>query len=353
MPEEVSEEDDAKTPSRMPYLIHQVGAGEKAAQDLTYEEAVEAAQLLLSGEATAAQAGGFLVGMRVKGETADETRAFTEVVRDYNKPLLLDKKIAPLDIPVYAGKKTFFHAIIPAAFLLAGLGQPVLLHGYSDAPGRLSAAEVLNALGVCIGFNSQEGAVFLERVGFLYLDVAKFNPALHRFQLLRNELGVRTLFNAVCRMADPAGSGLHWIGISHPPYFETTLETLKPLRSKRIVIVRGVEGGPEPSMTSETQGFLFHDGKTEPITFPIKETGRSWARRADIPGGDASDQADLTKKILSGELSGPARDWTLLTAAYGLLAGGKCRSLIEGWNMAEEGLANKKGAAKLEEVLNS
>ena len=338
---------------RMQYLVHKVGAGEKAAQDLTYEEALEGARLLLSGEATPAQAGGFLVALRVKGETMDETLAFTEVCREYNKPLLLDKRMTPLDIPVYAGKKTFFHAIIPAAFVMAAAGQPVLLHGYSNAPGRLSVSAVLQALGVCVDFSPQEGAVALERSGFVYLDVAKFNPPLYRFHRLRNELGVRTVFNTVSRMVDPAGAGLHFIGISHPPYFETTLEVLKRLKSKRVLILRGVEGGPEPSITSETKGFLSDNGRTDPVSLPVKEVGLAWASRSDIPGGDPEEQGKLIEEILSGAASGPVRDWVALTAAYGLCAAGLRPTPAEGWKLADQTLSGGGGYRKLKEAAAS
>lgn len=334
---------------RMQYLIHKVGAGEKAAQDLTYEEAREAAQLLLSGEATPAQAGGLLIAMRVKNETNEEMRAFTEVCRDYNKPLMLKRGVAPLDIPVYAGKKIFFHAIIPAAFLIAACSRPVLLHGFSGAPGRLGVADVLRALGICVDFTPQEGATLLERQGFLYLDVAKFNPPLHRFQLLRTELGVRTLFNAVCRMVDPADSGRHLIGISHPPYFEKTLEVLKLLGSRRVLIVRGVEGGPEPSMTSETKGFLAVNGEAAPLSITAAELGLSWAKRSDIPGGEPEEQADLIQKILAGEKVGAVREWVLLTAAAGLLALGEAPTLADGWKRAEQVLNDGSGLRKLKE----
>jgi anthranilate phosphoribosyltransferase len=334
---------------RMQYLVHKVGAGEKAAQDLTYEEAREAAQLLLSGDATPAQAGGLLIAMRVKNETNEEMRAFTEVCRDYNKPLMLKRGVAPLDIPVYAGKKIFFHAVIPAAFLIAACGRPVLLHGFSGAPGRLGVADVLRALGICVDFTPQEGATLLERQGFLYLDVAKFNPPLHRFQLLRTELGVRTLFNAVCRMVDPADSGRHLIGISHPPYFEKTLEVLKVLGSRRVLIVRGVEGGPEPSITSETKGFLAVHGEAAPISMTAAEMGLSWAKRSDIPGGEPEEQAGLVKEILAGEKVGPVREWVLLTAAAGLLAAGEAPTLAEGWKRAEQALIDGAGLRKLKE----
>ncbi|MCG3112668.1 MAG: anthranilate phosphoribosyltransferase [Candidatus Manganitrophus sp. SB1] len=330
-------------------MVHKVGAGEKAAQDLTYEEAREAAQLLLSGEATPAQAGGLLIAMRVKNETNEEMRAFTEVCRDYNKPLMLKRGVVPLDIPVYAGKKIFFHAIIPAAFLIAASGRPVLLHGFSGAPGRLGAADVLRSLGICVDFTPQEGSTILERQGFLYLDVAKFNPPLHRFQLLRTELGVRTLFNAVCRMVDPADSGRHLIGISHPPYFEKTLEVLKRHGSRRTLIVRGVEGGPEPSITSETKGFLAINGEAAALSIAAAELGLSWAKRSDIPGGEPEEQAGLIEKILAGEKVGPVREWVLLTAATGLLAAGEAPTLVDGWKRAEQVLNEGAGLRKLKE----
>ncbi len=336
---------------RMQYFVHKVGAGEKAAQDLTYEEAREAAQLLLSGEATPAQAGGFLIAMRVKGETHEEMRAFTEVCRGYNRPLMLQREIVPLDVPVYAGKKTFFHAIIPAAFLIAACGRPVLLHGFSGAPGRLGVADVLRSLGICVDFTPQEGATLLERTGFLYLDVARFNPPLHRFQLLRNELGVRTILNAVSRMVDPADSGRHLIGISHPPYFEKTLDVLKRFGSRRVLIVRGVEGGPEPSITSETKGFLAVDGEAAPVSITAAELGLSWARRSDIPGGDPQGQADLIEKVLAGERIGPVREWVLLAAAAGLLAIGEVSGLAEGWKRAGQALNDGTALRKLKESM--
>lgn len=335
---------------RMQYLVHKVGAGEKAAQDLTYEEAREAADLLLSGAATPAQAGGFLVALRVKGETLDEMRAFTEASRAQNRPIVLDRGALPLDVPVYAGKKSFFHAIIPACFLMAACGQPVLLHGFSGIPGRVGAADVLAALGVDAGGTTEKGAALLKGCGFAYLDVAQFNPALHRFQSLRNELGVRTIFNAVSRMVDPAGSGVHLIGISHPPYFESTIDVLTRLGSKRVLIVRGVEGGPDPSITSQTTGFLAESGKSEAVSFPMDRLGLVWARRSEVTGGAANDQAALTEKILSGEVSGPMRDWALMTAAYGLFASGKEPAFFDAWKRAEEALVNRGGLERLNEA---
>jgi anthranilate phosphoribosyltransferase len=335
---------------RMQYLVHKVGAGEKASQDLSYDEAREAADLLLSGAATSAQAGGFLVALRVKGETLDEMRAFTEASRAQNRPVLSDRALRPLDIPVYAGKKTFFHAVVPATFLMAACGQPVLLHGFSGIPGRVGAADVLASLGVDTGKGPEEGSLFLKQCGLVYLDVARFNPPLHRFQLLRNELGVRTIFNAVSRMIDPARSRVHLIGISHPPYFESTIGVLNSLGSERILIVRGVEGGPEPSITSQTAGFLAEKGKRHSISFPMDRFDLAWAHRSAAAGGTPTDQAALTEKILSGEVAGSMRDWVLMTAAYGLFASGRVSDLSDGWVMAKKVLLSGGGLEKLNQA---
>jgi anthranilate phosphoribosyltransferase len=331
----------------MPYFVHKVGAGEKASQDLTPEEAERVARLLLSGGATPAQAGGFLVGMRVKGETPEEMLAFTRAARETHLLLPLDSKISPLDLPVYAGKKNTFHAILPAGMILAAAGVPILLHGFNEAPGRIGCGEVLKALGICADFSASEGAEVLEKEGFVYLDVSRFNPSLHRFQLLRVELGVRTVFNAVSRMVDPAGSAVHLIGISHPPYLELTLKTLKALGSRRAVVLRGVEGGPEPSMTGETKGMELVDGEIRPLTLSPASVGLSVAKREEVGGGPPEAQAETIRKIFSNGTRGPYRDWTLWTAAAAFYAAGSTPDLAKGIALAAETIENGAAFRKL------
>ena len=334
---------------RMPFFVHRVGAGEKAAKDLTETEAKEAAHLLLSGKATLLQAGGFLVGLRIKSETPDEMSAFSTACREYNHPI--DIGLSPLlDIPVYAGKKTFFHAIIPAALLIAAAGQPVFLHGFSGVTGRVGVGETLAAIGVPVDLTADEACSRLKRFGFVYWDVAQFNPPLHRFHLLRNELGVRTIFNAVARTSNPANASCHLIGVSHPPYLELTLETLRRIGSSRALVLRGVEGGPEPSATSETKGVLMHEGQNSAITISPTQVGLLPAVRADVSGGDAAVQSAQVLGILDGTITGPLRYWTLLTAATGFYAAGYCTTLQEGFHAAEAQLVCGNGLKKLHQV---
>ncbi|HET6371602.1 MAG TPA: anthranilate phosphoribosyltransferase [Nitrospiria bacterium] len=331
----------------MPYFIHKVGAGEKASQDLTPEEAERVARMLLSGGATPAQAGGFLVGMRVKGETPEEMLAFTRAARETHLLLPLDAKIRPLDLPVYAGKKNTFHAIVPAGMILAAAGVSVLLHGFNEAPGRIGCGEVLKALGICADFSASEGAAVLEKEGFVYLDVSRFNPSLHRFQLLRVELGVRTVFNAVSRMVDPASSAVHLVGVSHPPYLELTVKTLKALGSRRAVVLRGVEGGPEPSMTGETKGLELVDGEFRPLTLSPASIGLPIAKREEIVGGPPDTQAETIRKIFSNGTHGPYREWTLWTAAVAFYAAGTTPDLAKGLALAAETIENGAAFRKL------
>jgi len=329
----------------MEFLVHKVAAGEKAAQDLSIQEAQRAAHLLLSGEATPAQAGGFLVGMRVKGETVEETIAFARAVRETNRLVPLDRKIQPLDIPVYAGKKSAFHAIIPAGLILAASGVPVLLHGFSGAPGRSGCAEVLKALGICTEFSTGEGAAVLEQLGFVYLDVSRFNPSLYRFQLLRVELGVRTIFNSVARMADPAGSGIHLIGISHPPYLELTAKALSHLGSRHAIILRGVEGGPEPSITGESIALELVGARTQPMTLS-PPSGSPLAKRENILGGPPEDQAGIIRKIVSNVSRDFYGRWSLWTAALAFLAVGRVSALSDGFTLAEKTIENGEAFKK-------
>jgi anthranilate phosphoribosyltransferase len=330
----------------MPYLVHKVGAGEKAAQDLTPEEAGRAARLLLSGEATPAQAGGFLVGMRVKGETADEMLAFANAVREFQLPIPLDRKLSPLDVPVYAGKRRAFHAILPAGLILAAAGVPVLLHGFNGAPGRIGCGEVLKALGICADFSASEGASVLERERFVYLDVSRYNQGLCRFQLLRIELGVRTIFNAVSRVSDPARSGVHLIGISHPPYLELTAKTLVNLGSRRGLVLRGTEGGPEPSITGETKGIEMSDREIRPLTLSPASVGLPYAKADEIVGGPPEQQAETLLRVLSNGTRDAYRNWTLWTAALCFYVAGRVSRLPDGLTLAtqtiESGAAFKK-----------
>ncbi len=337
---------------RMPFLVHRVGAGEKAAKDLTDAEATEAAHLLLSGTATPLQAGGFLVGLRIKSETQDEMSAFSAACREYNQPF--DAGPSPsLDIPVYAGKKTSFHAIIPAAFLISAAGQPVFLHGFSGVTDRVGVGATLSALGVPVDLTADMTSDRLKRFGFVYWDVAQFNPPLHRFHLFRNELGVRTIFNAIARTSNPANAACHLIGVSHPPYLDLTLETLRRMGSSRALVLRGVDGGPEPSATSETKGVLMNEGHRSDVTLSPTQIALPLAARADVAGGDVGAQAARVLGVLDGTILGPLRHWTLLTAATGLFAAGCCATLQEGFSAAEAQLVGGGGLKKLQQVCHA
>jgi anthranilate phosphoribosyltransferase len=333
--------------NRMAERVHKVGAGRKAAENLTPEEALDTARMLLSGEATPLQAGGFLVGMRVKSETVEEMTAFALACREQNCPFEVTLSRPLLDIPVYAGKKRFFHAILPATFLMAAAGQPVFLHGFADVAGRVGVAAVLTAMGIRADLSPEAARRVLHECGAAYLDVAQFNPPLHRFHLWRNELGVRTIFNAVARLANPARANRHLIGIAHPYYFDLTLQVLRQTESKRTLILRGVEGGPEPSLTAKTQGFCMDNASTVACGVEGDPIGLTRVSREEIPGGDAATQAALIRNILTGEISGPPRDWAVLTAAAGLFAAGFCPTLADGRAEAEAQLTSGAGEKKL------
>ena len=204
----------------MQTLIAKVGKGEKGAKDLTHDEAKEAMRLLLEGVATPAQVGSFLVAMRIKSESVSELAAFTATAREYAPPLPVPPGLGVVDIPTYAGKQDSWHVLLPAAIVAAAVGVPILLHGYDDVPGRLATATVAARLGIPTDLDPKQAADYLVKNGLAYLDIGLYHPLVFRFLEMRKELGVRSFFQPVSRMLNPARARASIIGMSHPPYFE-------------------------------------------------------------------------------------------------------------------------------------
>src|SRR5216117_3104819 len=226
--------------STMQTLIAKVGKGEKGAKDLTHDEAKEAMRLLLEGVATPAQIGSFLVAMRIKSESVSELAAFTSTAREYAPSLPVPPDLGLVDIPTYAGKQDSWHVLLPAAIVAAAAGCRVLLHGYDGALNRISTAAMATRLGIPTDFTPDRVAAQIAEKGWAYLDIALYHPAMYRYLELRKELGVRTFFQPVARLLNPARAASSLIGISHPPYFEKIAEASRMLGTPRVLVLRGL-----------------------------------------------------------------------------------------------------------------
>src|SRR5207302_8779608 len=330
--------------STMQTLIAKVGKGEKGAKDLTHDEAKEAMRLLLEGVATPAQVGSFLVAMRIKSESVSELAAFTAVAREYAPPLPMPPDLGLVDIPTYAGKQDSWHVLLPGAIVAAAAGVPILLHGYDDVPGRLATATVAARLGIPTDLDPKQTADYLVKHGLAYLDIGLYQPLVFRFLEMRKELGVQSLIQPVSRMLNPARARATISGMSHPPYFEKIAEALRMMGTPRALILRGVEGEPELSISSITKAIELRDDRITPLTIHPKDVGML-PGRLDAPApNDLVEEAALLRKLLANELKGAGKDWVIMNAAAILYTAGKAASIRAAVPLALETL--ESGAAK-------
>lgn len=336
----------------MQTLIAKVGKGEKGAKDLTYAEAQEAMRLLLESVATPAQVGSFLVAMRIKSESVSELAAFTATAREYAPPLLFPSDLNLVDIPTYAGKQDSWHVLLPAAIVAAAAGVPILLHGYDDVPGRLATATVAARLGIPVELDPKQSADFLVKHGLAYLDIGLYHQLVFRFLELRKELGVRSLFQPVSRMLNPARARASIIGMSHPPYFEKIAEALRMLGAPRALILRGLEGEPELSISSVTKAIELREDRITPLTLQPKDFDLPFERIEHLASPGVDGEAELITKILGNEVKGSQREWVLMNVAMILYTGGKASSIRAALPLAQEALASGAAKKKLGELLS-
>ena len=340
----------------MQHLIAKIGKGAKASKDLTWDEAKQAMRQLIEGQATPVQVGAFLLAMRVKMESVSELAAFTSAAREYKAPLRIATRKPLIDVSSYAGKKDTCHALAGSAVVAAAAGVAVLIHGHEGIPERLSMASVLAALGLPIDLTPEQVAQDVASKGFGYLDIALYHPPLAGFLQLRHELGVRSFFHPVAKMLNPARAPVQIIGVTHPPYFEKTAEALNMLGSRRVIVLRGVEGDPELSIASATRLLDVKEERIMPLTLQPRDIGLSNGSLRDMAGfppGQVRQEAAVLRRILTNDIRGPHRDWVVQNAALLLYAAGITPSISAGVPIGQQMIDSGAAAAKLAELTKS
>jgi anthranilate phosphoribosyltransferase len=340
----------------MKEIIAKIGKGPKTSKDLTWDEAKQAMRILVEGQASAAQIGAFLVAMRLKVESVAELAAFTAAARQYVSALTIPRGLTVVDLPTYAGKRETFHASIASAIIAAAAGVAVLMHGFDDVPERSGTAAVLSRLGIPVEFEPARVSDELAGKGFAYLDLALYHPPVARFLEVRKELGLRNLFHPVAKMLNPARAEGQVIGVSHPAYFEKTAEALAMLRSRRALVVRGVEGEPELSCAAVTKVVELKDDRISSLTLSPREVGLTMGTPRDMTGFPlerVEDEATLLRKVLSNEIRGGPRDWIIFNAAMLLYVSGKTPSISAAIAPAQRTIDSGAAAQKLTELVRS
>jgi len=305
-------------------------------KDLTQEEAASAMTEIMDGEATPAQIACFITALRMKGETVDEITGFARVMRE--KSLKVKTSRSPLVDTCGTGGdglKTFNISTV-AAFVVAGGGVAVAKHGNRAASGTCGSADVLEALGVNVLLPPELVSACIEEIGIGFMFAPSLHPAMKHAVGPRKEIGVRTVFNILGPMTNPAGAKCQVLGVFSPYLTELMAGVLSNLGTERAMVVHGLEGLDEVSTTAPTQVSEVGNGMVSTHVLDASDLGVPRARLDDLACGDTpAGSGEIFLSILRGE-KGPRRDIVLLNAGAAFVVSGKAGDLRAGVELAGE-----------------
>jgi anthranilate phosphoribosyltransferase len=333
--------------SLVPYL-HRVAAG----ADLTSAEAHGAMTLLLEGGMHDAAVGAFLLALRVKGERACELAGFARAMREHM--VTVDAGPGVIDIVGTGGDDAgTFNISTVAALVLAGAGARVAKHGNRAISGKVGSADVLEALGVRIAMTAEEAAGAVREIGLGFLFAPNLHPAMKNVQGVRRELKMRTVFNLLGPLANPARAQTQVIGAPSVEFAGIMAEALAELGTGHSYVVHGVLAGggglDEVSTTGSTEVYEVWTGRVEKSVWMPEDFGVAKVSLDALAGGDAAENAKITMELLGG-MRGPKRDIVLVNAAAGLLAAGLAATPREGVAKAAEAIDSGRAMGVLKQL---
>jgi anthranilate phosphoribosyltransferase len=313
-----------------------------AGSHLTADHASAALAEIMEGRAGEVQTAAFLVSLRAKGETVPELVGLARTMRSLAAPVEVGRRDL-VDTAGTGGGPTTFNVSTTAALIAAGAGCSVAKHGNRSATSRSGSADLLEALGVEIELSPAQVATCIDEIGFGFMFAPKHHSAMKHVMPVRKELAVRTIFNFLGPLTNPAGAKRQLLGVSDRNYQETIAEALLGLGTERAMVVSADDGLDELSIGSRTRVIEVAAGGTEEWFVDPEELGLSPASIEEIPGGSPEENAAVTRSVLDDE-PGPARDISLLNAGAAILAGGAADDMPGGIERAREALAS--GAAR-------
>ncbi|AZP04700.1 anthranilate phosphoribosyltransferase [Jeotgalibaca ciconiae] len=332
-------------------MINQAIAEIFSGQNLSIELAGNVMNQMMEGKVTDAQMGAFLTAMRMKGETIDEITASAAVMRE--KSTKLKSKTDVLDIVGTGGDGlNSFNISTVSSFVVAAGGVPVAKHGNRSVSSKCGSADVLEALGVNINLTAEQSAKILEETGMCFMIASAYHSAMKHVAHVRKQLGVRTIFNVLGPLANPAGANMQLLGVYDENLVEPLANVLNNLQVKRAMVVHGHDGLDEISNTGTTTICEVTDGKLNSYFITPEQFGLKRGRLEDLIGGDPKENAEIALRILNGE-KGPKRDIVILNAACCLYMGKENHSLRDCVVMAEELLDSGKAKSKLDEFIKA
>jgi anthranilate phosphoribosyltransferase len=335
--------------------------------NLTFEEAQGVMREVMSGKATNAQIAAFLAALRMKGETIEEQVASAAVMREHCRRIHPSVEGRLVDTCGTGGDKIkTFNISTTAAFVVAGAGVAIAKHGNRSVTSKSGSADVLERLGLNLNMEPEAVQGTIEQVGVGFMFAPAFHPAMKYAIQPRREIGIRTLFNILGPLTNPASANAQLLGVYDPKLTAPIAHALKELGCKEAMVVHGLDGLDEISTLGRTAIAWLKEGTVATIETAPKDFGVKKARIADIKGTTPNESAEILFKILNGHcaVDDPKTEIVLVNSAAGIIVGGKAEDFNYGMELArksiESGAAYKKlkalikasggGQSKLEEL---
>jgi anthranilate phosphoribosyltransferase len=319
-------------------------------RDLSEDEAAEVLGVIMDGAASDVQVAGLLVGLRAKGETADELAGLARTMRALAEPVRT-RRTELVDTAGTGGGRPTFNVSTTAALIAAGAGCAVAKHGNRSATGLSGSADVLEALGVRIDLDPAAVGRCLDELGFGFMFAPAHHRAMRHVVPVRRALAVRTAFNLLGPLTNPAGAQRQVIGVADPAYLDAVAGALARLGARRALVVSSLDGLDEMSIAAATRVVEVTDDRLESSVLVPEAVGlRTVADAGATAGGTPERNAATTRAILAGE-PGPARDLALLNAGAAVYAAGVAESLAEGVERARAAVDEGAAAATLERLV--
>jgi anthranilate phosphoribosyltransferase len=305
-------------------------------EDLSDAAAAAAMAQIMAGEASEIQIAGFLIALRTKGETVEELAGLARTMRALATPVSVARSDL-LDTAGTGGGRRTFNVSTTAALIAAGAGCTVAKHGNRSATGLSGSADLLEALGARIDLDPEQVARCIEEVGFGFMFAPAHHQATRYVVPVRRELAVRTIFNFLGPLTNPAGAERQLIGVSDVRYLETMARALGRLGTRHALVVCSHDGLDELSISAPSDVWEVTPGSAAMTVVTPESVGLTRADAEAIPGGDPAVNAAITRAILAGE-PGSARDLAVLNAGAAIYAGGRAESIADGVGVAQRAI---------------
>ncbi len=318
-------------------------------RSLNMDEAASVMEEIMSGEATPAQFGAFVTALRLKGETVSEITGLAKIMRAKAVPVKTSGPVVDTCGTGGDGAGTF-NISTAAAFVVAAAGLRVAKHGNRAMSSHCGSADVLEALRVKIDLNAGQVAQCLEEVGIGFMFAPLFHPAMKYAAAPRRELGIRTIFNILGPLTNPAAASAQMLGVADGSLVAKVAEVLKVLGCKHALVVHGEDGLDEITVSGITKVCELKDGAITSYSIRPQDFGLNEAAAESLKGGSAEENAVLLRRILDGAL-GPPRDAVVMNAAAALVAGDRVRTLKEGAELAQQVIDGGQARARLEHLI--